>query len=368
MTENNSVYVVLSEKLNVKNSERFLRILEEMFTPEEAAICRETFEPATCAELSAKLDIEEKRLNRMLNKLVDRSVLTRGPTQYAFHKTLLAFHHDVVADTAPQTGPNAVTKKVKKLWNDFFYHEWSFGFLEEAIKRQQAGGRNLPIWPALSALERSPNIDPADLLPEENFKLRIENAKSRILAPCGCRVSWGDCDHPLMTCFACFDRPRGEYYIGLKGSMLKRVGLAESLDTARMAEEAGLVHWGDCYCCSCSCENLFPVTRGHRFDLMEPNRFLAVVDEDKCTGCQKCQKRCPFEAVEMKPVGSTKKHKATIDPDKCKGCGLCIVGCKHEAITYRIVRPVEYLRPPVKANASGRPVHVVPVWGRYDLQ
>jgi heterodisulfide reductase subunit A-like polyferredoxin len=135
-----------------------------------------------------------------------------------------------------------------------------------------------------------------------------------------------------------------------------------------MAEEAGLVHWGDCYCCACSCENLFPVTRGHRFDLMEPNRFLAVVDEDKCTGCQKCQKRCPFEAVEMKPVGSTKKHKAVINPDKCKGCGLCIVGCKHEAITYRIVRPVEYLRPPVKPGASERPVRTVPVWGQYDLK
>jgi Pyruvate/2-oxoacid:ferredoxin oxidoreductase delta subunit len=368
MARENSTYTVLAEKLGVPNSERFLKILEEMFTTDEAAICRELFTPATCAELSAKLDIEEKKMTKMLDKLVDRSIITRGPTQYAFHTTLLAFHHETVADTAPQTGPNAVTKKVKKLWNDFFYNEWSFGFLNEAIKRQQAGGRSLPIWPAIEAIERSPNIKPEDLLPEENFKLRIENAKSRILAPCGCRVSWGDCNHPLMTCFACFDRPRGEYYLNLPGSMLKRIGLAESLDTARMAEEAGLVHWGDCYCCSCSCENLFPVTRAHRFDLMEPNRFLAVTDQGKCKGCERCLKRCPFEAIEMKKVDNSGKMKAVVSAEKCKGCGVCITGCKHNAITYRIVRPPEYLKPKVTQGQSGRPVHVIPVWGRYDLE
>ena len=61
------------------------------------------------------------------------------------------------------------------------------------------------------------------------------------------------------------------------------------------------MHWGDCYCCDCCCENLYPVTRDKRWDLMTPNRFLAVVDEEKCTGCEECVERCPFEAIEMKP-------------------------------------------------------------------
>lgn len=367
MTENN-VYIELATKLGVPNSERFIKILDAMFTPEEAAICRELFTPATCAELTNRLGIEEKKLTKMLDKLVDRSILTRGPTQYAFHTTLLAFHHDTVADTAPHTGPNTVSKKVKELWNDFFRNEWSYGFLYNAIKRQEAGGRSLPIWPAISAIERSPNIRQDDLLPEENFKLRIQNARSRIIAPCGCRVSWGGCDHPLMTCFACFDRPRGEYYINLPGSLLRRVSEAESLDIARGAEEAGLVHWGDCYCCSCACENLFPVTRAHRFDLMEPNRFLAVVDDDKCKGCQVCIERCPFDAIEMKKTTKSKKYKAYIVPEKCKGCGICIVGCKQNALTYRIVRPPEYLKPPIDPGQTDRPVHVIPVWGHYDLK
>jgi Pyruvate/2-oxoacid:ferredoxin oxidoreductase delta subunit len=364
----NSVYAELAVKLGVPNSERFIDLLDAMFSPVEAEVCRELFAPATCPELAARLGIAETQLAPTLDALIDRGALTRGKTQYAFHTSVLGFHHDVVADTAPHTGPNAVSQQVKRLWDDFFRHEWSYTFLNNAIRTQQAGGRSLPIWPAVGALERSPGIRPDDIMPEEDWKLRIEQAKRRIIAPCGCRISWGDCDHPLMTCFACFDRPRGEYYLGQPGRLLKEVTLAESLDIVREAEESGLVHWGDCYCCECSCENLFPVTRARRFDLMTPNRFQAVVDEESCRGCQDCLERCPFEAIEMRKTDNSRRLKAYVAAEKCKGCGLCIVGCKQNALTYQIVRPPEYLRPLPSAGQPERPVRTVPVFGLYDLK
>ncbi len=365
----NSVYAELAAKLGVAGSERFIRILEATFTPEEAGICRELFTPATCPELAARLGIGEKKLSAMLDSLIDKGALTRGPTQYAFHTSVLAFHHESVADTAPHTGPNAIPKKVKDLWSDFFRTEWSYMFLEHTDKMIKATGRSLPIWPAIQALERSPNISPDQVMPEENWRLRIENAKRRIIAPCGCRIVWGVCDHPIMTCFACFDRPRGEYYLNQPGRLLKEITLAESLDIALEAEESGLVHWGDCYCCDCCCENLFPVTRSKRYDLMTPNRFLAVVDEDKCKGCQDCVERCKFEAIEMKKTANSKKLKASVSPEKCKGCGLCIVGCKQNAITYRIVRPPEYIKGrSTSVTEPGASTRVVPVWGFYDLK
>jgi NAD-dependent dihydropyrimidine dehydrogenase PreA subunit len=366
----NGIYKQLSDKLGVWESERFLKILDAMFTPEEAGICLELFEPATCKELAGRLEIDEKDLSKKLDILVDKGMLTRGLTQYAFHTTLLAFHHECVADTAPHAGPYAISKKVKELWADFFYNEWSYHFLEHIEEMIKMTGRNLPIWPAIGALERSPNIKPEDILPEENWKLRIENAKSRILAPCGCRVSWGhECNLPLMTCFACFDRPRGEYYLNQPGRLLKEVSLEESLAVVKEAEEAGLVHWGDCYCCDCCCENLFPMTRQKRWDLMTPNRFLAVVDEEKCIGCEECVERCPFEAVEMKPASTPEEQKSSVDPEKCKGCGLCIITCEPNALTYKIVRPPEYLKPkPIEGGQSEKPVHVIPVWGHYFLK
>jgi len=370
MTAENDAYTELADKLGVPNSERFLKILDAMFTPEEANICRELFAPATCQELASRLNIAEKNLSTKLDSLVDRGMLTRGRTQFAFHASLIAFHHDAVADTAPHTGPNAIPQNVKELWNDFFRNEWSYMFMEHTEKMIKVTGRSLPIWPAIGALERSPNISPEDLLPEENWRLRIENAKRRIIAPCGCRVVWGVCDHPLMTCFACFDRPRGEYYLNQPGRLLKEVTLAEALDIVREAEESGLVHWGDCYCCDCCCENLFPVTRDKRFDLMTPNRFQATVNEELCKGCQDCVERCPFDAIEMRPSATSKRLKAFVIAEKCKGCGLCIVGCKQNALTYKIVRPPEYLKPrPFPApSRPGGPTRTIPVWGHYDLK
>ena len=367
---NNIAYADLAEKLGVPGSERFIRILEAMFSPDEARICQALREPATCQELAVTLNVDEKTLSKTLDSLIDRGALTRGKTQYAFHANLLGFHHDTVADTAPHTGPFAISQKVKDLWADFFYNEWSYMFMQNTEQMIKKLGRNLPIWPAIGALERSPNITPDQILPDENWKLKIETAKRRIIAPCGCRVSWGtDQNYPLMTCFACFDRPRGDYYLNQPGRLLKEVTLAETLDIVRQSEEAGLVHWGDCYCCRCCCENLFPITREKRYDLMTPNRFSAVVDEDKCKGCQECIERCPFDAVEMRKSGNSKKFKAYISPEKCKGCGVCIVGCKYDAITYQIVRPPEYiLNSPFSAINLPPGSRKIPVFGFYNLE
>jgi ferredoxin len=363
-----NIYTDLAAKLGVPDSKRFISILEASFTPDEARICRELFTPATAQELAVRLNTSEKDVSQILDNLVDKGALTRGRTQFAFHTSLIAYHHDSVADTAPHTGPNAIPEKVKKLWADFFRNEWSYMFLKNTEALIKTMGRSLPIWPAIGALERSPNIRPEDLLEEEDWRSQIIKAKKRIVAPCGCRIVWGTCNHPVMTCFACFDKPRGEYYLNQPGRLLKEVTLAETLDIVREAEESGLVHWGLCYCCDCCCENLFPVTRDKRYELMTANRFLAVVNEDRCKGCQVCMSRCKFGAIEMKKDSHSHKLKAFIDSEKCKGCGLCIIACKQNALTYEIVRPPEYLKPkPPPANAGGQR-RVIPVWGHYDLK
>lgn len=197
--------------------------------------------------------------------------------------------------------------------------------------------------------------------------MQIQIVKRRIVAPCGCRVLWGKCDHPLMTCFACFDNSRGEYYLNKPGRLLKEVSLEETMDIVRANEEAGLVHWGVCYCCPDACEMLHSYTKANRLDLVEPNRFLATVNEELCKGCQDCVERCPFNAIEMRKVPGVKKLKASIINENCKGCGVCIVGCKQKALRYELVRPPEYItsrqfRPPVPPpSESGKPTRRIAV-------
>jgi Pyruvate/2-oxoacid:ferredoxin oxidoreductase delta subunit len=373
---NHSVYYELAEQLGAPVSRRFLAILEEMLSPEEAQVCLELHVPGTAAEVAAALGQDERSILERCEALIERGILTRGETQFAFHTTLLGFHHDV-ADTGVHTGPHAMSQKVKDLWADFFYNEWSVNWTKLASDRKEAGGRGIMLTPAIGALELSPNITPDMLLPQEDWKTQIQLAERRIVAPCGCRTMWGTCDHPTFTCFACFDNARGEYFLDKPGRLLRELSLEETMELVRANEEAGLIHWGVCYCCPDACEMLYSYTQSDRLDLVEPNRFEAAVDTDSCIGCQVCVERCPFNAVEMVKVSGSKKLKASIVSENCKGCGVCVVGCKQKAMHLEVVRPKEYMlprkfvHPTPETSKSGRriPVNVRfgPYGGYYEL-
>ena len=155
----NDIYSELAKKLGAPVSRRFLAILEEMLTPEEASICLELMVPATYQELAGVLGGDEKDLSKKLENLVDRGILTRGETQYAFHSTLLGFHHDV-ADTGVHTGPHALSQKVKDLWADFFYNEWSDNWTEMASERKRSGGHGICVHAIHRHLERAAEAHP----------------------------------------------------------------------------------------------------------------------------------------------------------------------------------------------------------------
>lgn len=58
---------------------------------------------------------------------------------------------------------------------------------------------------------------------------------------------------------------------------------------------------------------------------MNSYRHSVVLDEDKCTGCTTCIRRCPTEAIRIL------NGKANIDPERCIDCGECIRVCPHKA-------------------------------------
>jgi len=63
--------------------------------------------------------------------------------------------------------------------------------------------------------------------------------------------------------------------------------------------------------------------------------FIAEVYEEKCTGCEKCSKACPVDAISMIGSGepnSGNRKLAKVDRDICLGCGVCALSCSKKAI------------------------------------
>ena len=70
----------------------------------------------------------------------------------------------------------------------------------------------------------------------------------------------------------------------------------------------------------------------------EDVQWVAHIDESNCSGCNRCYKACPFDAI----VGAPKQIHTVIS-DVCTGCKLCSQACPQDCLT------VDQVEPDVKA-------------------
>ncbi|WP_413282676.1 RnfABCDGE type electron transport complex subunit B [Vibrio sp. MA40-2] len=61
---------------------------------------------------------------------------------------------------------------------------------------------------------------------------------------------------------------------------------------------------------------------------------IASIDESQCSGCTRCYKACPFDAI----VGATKQIHTVIS-HVCTGCQLCSNVCPQDCLTMKNVTP-----------------------------
>ena len=134
------------------------------------------------------------------------------------------------------------------------------------------------------------------------------------------------------------------------------------------AEMAGLIHEGPgnaavmpgvvCNCASDCCSMLIQsqASGEDMHWLYTPSRFLATVDQEKCSGCQTCVERCSFGCIEMVKTPGSKKMKAKITAKDCYGCGVCVVGCPQKAIKFDLIRPPEHIPPASAARRIPAPL------------
>ena len=359
MSVKQDVYVALSAKIGVVGYPRYIEILKNEMTPEEAELTVDLSEGLTTGQLMEKLNIDEKTLSDRIEDLVRRHFIRRREGgKYAIPQMPRFF---------PRINN---TPKLKELWFDFFH---SGDYVEIDVSHMKARAQKRPqirshkIIPARKAFLASPNIRKEQVLWYEDMEQIFERSQSisqggfnnenRTLGSvdaCGCRRYWGTCDSPGgCTGWEWKEGVWGKGNpAGLPFGERNKVTFEQALACCDIMENHGLIHMSPntgqitstCNCCECCCEIISGFKKlANIWELISPSRFKAIIDEEKCRGCQTCLERCHFDAIEMRKVPGSKKMKAFIIAEHCMGCGLCIFKCPNQAMRFEVIRPPAHI-------------------------
>ena len=296
-----------------------LRLLEKMFTPQQAALAavmRLSRETAADIAERAGLDPEEAQgvLKGMARDGLIRSKRVDGELTFGLMPFAVGFYEEQLPRKDEQYA----------------------ALVEQYFQETQGGFVNLA--PSVHRVVPVGEAVPFDLeiFPHERATEMVENAKSWGVRDCICRVQQRmigqGCDHEVESCLV-FAPVEGAF----EGSEINRpISKAEALGILHATEEAGLVHttanhikghYYICNCCTCCCGILRGVAEFDIPTAVARSDFRAVVDAEVCAACEDCLERCQFGAL------SIPDDVCIVDEVRCVGCGVCVIECSTGALS-----------------------------------
>jgi electron transport complex protein RnfB len=347
-----NAYTRIAASLNYPESDLLVKILQKSMTPEEGRLILAL--PLPAAELAAKFDTTEEKINGILQDLWFRGLVALTPEGYASHSSVVWLHDWTLAS-------DSVDADLLQLWKDLYDTEWSRDIAQELA---------MPTGPPLIRLVPSPQsldaysanaTDP--VLPYEDPRKIVAGVDLIGLRNhCVCR-RMVKCGHPLDTCLQ-FNQYAEQ---DIERSFARKISVDEAISVLNRSAESGLIHFlgnkaeisqlrSICNCCVCACIVVNSASKyGTLPQVISKTRYEATVDTETCTGCELCVDLCNFDAIKMVESAGSKNDTAQIDPEKCWGCGACYTACVSEAISLKLVRPVSHI--PVASQPSPSAAH-----------
>jgi len=312
-------------------SPTFTKILELLFTPEEARIARRfPTIPKPLHTIAEKLDMNEEKLSEIVQDLAHRGLMIdiahKGKRYAALPPVVIGFYEY----TFMRTRGEAPMEEIAKLFDRYMIEDDRFS--RAVFQKQTQIGRSLV------REETLPTGDHIEVLDFERATRVVEKASAHAVSLCACRHKAEHlgkaCDHDQQNCLSFGNAAEVLIHNGLA----ERITSSESMRLLEASKEAGLAQTGDnvqrnlsyiCNCCGCCCGMMEAIKTFDINNAIVSSNWIVEIDQESCTGCAKCEKACPVDAIEMVKYQANGKsrQRAVRDEEICLGCGICPGEC-----------------------------------------
>ncbi len=338
-----SGYAELTERLNrfpqgVTPSALLQKILGILFSEREAALVSLLpIKPFTAKTAAAIWKVPLIEARKTLDRLADKALLLdmeeEGEMKYVLPPPMAGFFEFSLMRIRDDINQKALSELFYEYMNveeDFIKSLFTDG--------ETQLGRVFVHEPALTP-ENALHV-----LDYERASEVIRTTSHRGIGVCYCRHKMMHvgraCNAPMDICMT-FNNAGASL---IRHGFARAIDVSEGLDLLRQAYENNLVQFGEnvrqrinfiCNCCGCCCEAMLAARRFGMLHPVHTTNFIPYVNYDKCTGCGRCVRVCPVEAISLVSANDphlTKREKATLNEETCLGCGICVRNCPADAI------------------------------------
>jgi Pyruvate/2-oxoacid:ferredoxin oxidoreductase delta subunit len=339
-----SVYDRLTERLNrfpqgAPPAQSLFQILKILFSEREAELVSVLpIRPFTAARAAGIWKVSEAEARATLEALAGRALLVdwegEAGTEYVLPPPMAGFFEFSMMRVRQDVDQQALA--------ELFYQYLN---VEEDFVRALFAGGETQLGRAFVQEAVLSEENALHVLDFERASEVIRTATHRGISLCYCRHKMEHvgraCDAPRDICMT-FNASASSL---VRHGHAREVDVAEGLDLLHQAQELDLVQFGEnvregvnfiCNCCGCCCEALIASRRFAAAHPVHTTPFLPVVEEGACTGCERCVRKCPVEALSAVSANDPHRPKRTVarlDADRCLGCGVCIRACREGALS-----------------------------------
>lgn len=347
-------YNKLVDRLNnfpqgAPESESLYDILKVMFTEEEALLVSKLpikpFDVKLAAKIWKKTEEEAFEILEILaSKAIILDMMNESKQMYVLPPPMIGFFEFALM----RTGGVYDQKLLSELFEQYLETEEDF--------MRHIFGYTTPIGRILVNEETLNEEDIPRVLDYEKATSIINGATNIGVSRCYCRHKaehlGKECDAPQEVCLTINNASLALSKHGYAREITKD----EALDLLKLSYENNLVQFAEnvqngvgfiCNCCACCCMALKGARKMGVANALASSNYAPVIHEN-CTGCGKCLKTCPVDALKLKSTHNTKKPNqriANLEEDICLGCGVCKRVCPTDAIEMkerdvRVVTPI----------------------------